>query len=442
MKAAALRVRARGDARRGARAAGRGGRRREAARGRPEPAAGARLPALATVAPRRHRPSPRARRRRRAGRRARDRCARASRAARARRRCGRARAPPARRGRHIGHVPIRTRGTLGGSLAHADPAAELPVSAVALDARIVVRSTNGEREVAADEFLLGPFTTALAPDEMIVAVGFPSAVGRSSAGFREFAVRSGDFAVASAGVTIVRGTTAVSRRADRGRRGRARAAADERGGGGAGRAALSMPPQIARQLASRPRPASRSPTATSTRRRRGTSSRRSSAAASRTRGMSAVGATGGRAESRRARQRPGRLRRRCRLPGQLHARVVRSPLARGGSSRCARTRLPPEPALSPSSPRGRAGRPAAHPTAVRRDSERRAGLQPLLARDSVRYVGEPVAVVVAEDPWTAEDAAELVELDVEDEAEDVAVDPVAAASDDAPARPSRTRART
>jgi carbon-monoxide dehydrogenase medium subunit/6-hydroxypseudooxynicotine dehydrogenase subunit alpha len=104
----------------------------------------------------------------------------------------------------IGHVPIRTRGTLGGSLAHADPAAELPVAAVALDARIVVRSTHGEREVPAEEFFVGPFTTALAPGELVVSVGLPSAADGSSAGFREFAVRAGDFAVAAAGVTVTR----------------------------------------------------------------------------------------------------------------------------------------------------------------------------------------------------------------------------------------------
>ena len=103
---------------------------------------------------------------------------------------------------HIGHVPIRARGTLGGSLAHADPAAELPVAALALDARVVARSSRGEREVAVGRFLLGPFTTALEPDEMVVALRVPPAAPGSHAGFREFAVRSGDFALASAGVVV------------------------------------------------------------------------------------------------------------------------------------------------------------------------------------------------------------------------------------------------
>jgi carbon-monoxide dehydrogenase medium subunit/6-hydroxypseudooxynicotine dehydrogenase subunit alpha len=113
--------------------------------------------------------------------------------------------------RHIGHVPIRARGTLGGSLAHADPAAELPVVALALDARIVVRSAAGEREVAADDFFAGPFTTALAADEMVVAVRVPPAAPGTVAGFGEFALRSGDFALAAAGVVVERGEDGVVR---------------------------------------------------------------------------------------------------------------------------------------------------------------------------------------------------------------------------------------
>ncbi len=104
--------------------------------------------------------------------------------------------------RHVGHVPIRTRGTLGGSLAHADPAAELAVAAVALEARIVIRSARGEREVPSDEFFIGPFTTAVEPDEMIVAVRVPQPVPASRAGFREVSLRAGDFALAAAGVWV------------------------------------------------------------------------------------------------------------------------------------------------------------------------------------------------------------------------------------------------
>jgi carbon-monoxide dehydrogenase medium subunit/6-hydroxypseudooxynicotine dehydrogenase subunit alpha len=105
----------------------------------------------------------------------------------------------------VGHVPIRARGTLGGSLAHADPAAELPVAALALAARVVVRSTRGEREIEMSSFPVGPFTTTLAADEMIVAVRVPPAGLLQHAAFREFALRSGDFALASAGVLVAAG---------------------------------------------------------------------------------------------------------------------------------------------------------------------------------------------------------------------------------------------
>lgn len=115
--------------------------------------------------------------------------------------------------RHIGHVPIRMRGTLGGSLAHADPAAELPVAALALEARVVARSAHGEREIEMNAFLRGPFTTALEPEEMIVALRLPPAPPRSYAAFREFALRSGDFALASAGVVVELDESGVVRRA-------------------------------------------------------------------------------------------------------------------------------------------------------------------------------------------------------------------------------------
>jgi carbon-monoxide dehydrogenase medium subunit/6-hydroxypseudooxynicotine dehydrogenase subunit alpha len=100
----------------------------------------------------------------------------------------------------IGHVPIRVRGTLGGSVAHADPAAELPLALLALDAEIQVRSASGGRAVPAAGFFLGPFTTALAADEAVVAVTVPAAARSARSAFGEFAVRSGDFALAAAGV--------------------------------------------------------------------------------------------------------------------------------------------------------------------------------------------------------------------------------------------------
>lgn len=99
---------------------------------------------------------------------------------------------------HVGHLPIRTRGTLGGSIAHADPAAELPVALLALDAEIAVRSASGERLVPAVSFFRGPFTTALEPGEAVVAVRIPGDARGRRAAFAEFAVRAGDFALASA----------------------------------------------------------------------------------------------------------------------------------------------------------------------------------------------------------------------------------------------------
>ena len=103
----------------------------------------------------------------------------------------------------VGHVPIRFRGTLGGSVAHADPAAELPVALLALDAEIVARSSSGERTIPARNFFLGPFTTALAPDEAVVAVVVPESARRGTAAFAEFAPRAGDFALASVGVAAL-----------------------------------------------------------------------------------------------------------------------------------------------------------------------------------------------------------------------------------------------
>jgi carbon-monoxide dehydrogenase medium subunit len=95
----------------------------------------------------------------------------------------------------IAHPQIRNRGTLGGSLAHADPAAELPVVAVALQARLLARSTRGDRWLWAADFFQGLFTTALEPDEMLVGVDLPPWPARTGAAFEEFARRRGDYAL-------------------------------------------------------------------------------------------------------------------------------------------------------------------------------------------------------------------------------------------------------
>jgi carbon-monoxide dehydrogenase medium subunit len=98
----------------------------------------------------------------------------------------------------IGHAQIRNRGTLGGSLAHADPAAEYPAVALALDAVLEVHSVRGVRRVPAGEFFQGVWTTTLEPDEVLAAVHLPVWTGRRGFGVREFARRHGDFAVAGA----------------------------------------------------------------------------------------------------------------------------------------------------------------------------------------------------------------------------------------------------
>jgi carbon-monoxide dehydrogenase medium subunit len=105
----------------------------------------------------------------------------------------------------IGHYAIRKRGTIGGSLAHADPAAQLPLVALALDAEINIRSTRGSRVVAARDFFLSVFSTILDPDELIVRVNVPVASAREGFGFRLFNRRAGDFAIVSVATTLVRG---------------------------------------------------------------------------------------------------------------------------------------------------------------------------------------------------------------------------------------------
>lgn len=97
--------------------------------------------------------------------------------------------------RWVGHVQIRNRGTVGGSIAHADPAAELPAVALVLDADIVVRSVRGERVEPASSFFQGPFTTTLEPDELLTEVRFTVGEGARTT-FLELARRSGDFALA------------------------------------------------------------------------------------------------------------------------------------------------------------------------------------------------------------------------------------------------------
>jgi carbon-monoxide dehydrogenase medium subunit len=103
---------------------------------------------------------------------------------------------------YIGHFQIRNRGTVGGSLAHADPASELPAVALALDATFETASTRGTREIPAAEFFVGTWSTALAEDEILVGTRFPVWEGRCGAGFAEVARRSGDFALAGVAAAV------------------------------------------------------------------------------------------------------------------------------------------------------------------------------------------------------------------------------------------------
>jgi aerobic carbon-monoxide dehydrogenase medium subunit len=107
---------------------------------------------------------------------------------------------------HVAHPAIRNKGTLGGSLAHADPASELPACMLALSAAIVVRGQTGERRIAAKDFFTGIYQTALAADELLVAVELPVAQKDSVHFFHEFARRHGDYAIVGlAAQAMVRG---------------------------------------------------------------------------------------------------------------------------------------------------------------------------------------------------------------------------------------------
>lgn len=114
---------------------------------------------------------------------------------------------------HVAHPQIRTRGTVGGSVAHADPAAELPAVAVALDARVCVLGPDGERVVPAAELYRGMLTTSLAEGELVTAIEFPFAPDGSGSACVEVARRNGDYAMcgAVAQVTVADGVVAKAR---------------------------------------------------------------------------------------------------------------------------------------------------------------------------------------------------------------------------------------
>jgi carbon-monoxide dehydrogenase medium subunit len=101
---------------------------------------------------------------------------------------------------HVAHYQIRNRGTIGGSIAHADPAAEMPGIVLTCEAEIATVGTAGERVIKAADFFLGPLMTLLEPDEIITEIRFPAWPAQRRWGFQEFARRRGDFAMAAAAV--------------------------------------------------------------------------------------------------------------------------------------------------------------------------------------------------------------------------------------------------
>ncbi len=105
---------------------------------------------------------------------------------------------------HVAHHTIRNRGTFVGSLCHSDPAAEMPMMALLLDAEIDIASVRGRRRVHVHDFFVGPLSTALEPDELVVGVDLPNPAPGTAWGFEEFSRRHGDFAIAAAAVTMRR----------------------------------------------------------------------------------------------------------------------------------------------------------------------------------------------------------------------------------------------
>ncbi|MBR0680953.1 xanthine dehydrogenase family protein subunit M [Roseomonas eburnea] len=111
---------------------------------------------------------------------------------------------------HVAHLAIRNRGTIGGSLSHADPAAELPMMALLLDATLRLNRQDGEREIPAADFFLGSLTTALEPEEVLTAIRLPFLPSGAGWGFEETAPRAGDFATAAAACVLTRRGAAVT----------------------------------------------------------------------------------------------------------------------------------------------------------------------------------------------------------------------------------------
>ncbi len=104
--------------------------------------------------------------------------------------------------KHIGHMQIRNRGTIVGSIAHADPSAELPALLTCLNGEVLAQSCHGERVIKAEEFFMGYLSTALEPGEMLTEVRFPWIAPQTGWAFMEFARRSGDYALVGAAAVL------------------------------------------------------------------------------------------------------------------------------------------------------------------------------------------------------------------------------------------------
>ena len=104
--------------------------------------------------------------------------------------------------RWVGHLPTRGRGTIGGSLSHADPSAELPIAMTALDAEMVAHGPKGRRSIPASQFFTGYFSTALAADELLVEIRIPAAADGDGVAVEEFSRRQGDFAIAAIAAVV------------------------------------------------------------------------------------------------------------------------------------------------------------------------------------------------------------------------------------------------
>ncbi len=114
---------------------------------------------------------------------------------------------------YIGHTAIRNRGTIGGSLVHVDPSAEIPTALCALDAKILVRGPSAEKILAPDEFFLTYLTTALEPSDLLVEVRIPALPEKTGWSFSELSRRSGDFAIVAVGILLFTETAGVCQEA-------------------------------------------------------------------------------------------------------------------------------------------------------------------------------------------------------------------------------------